>query len=372
MEIFKPHPTITADFTPPPVSLERFQHYQTGVSLREQIDASPEILALKEAYEAQEGSLDPEQLGTLEQAGLRAATVAVRSCIQYDGTIYPWDEQPKGNCFTYTWLLAEIGVELDLVTRVMYCNGHAFNLFGGRSGQLHVVDGMSKHMSFFDIGKESVPNAMFSVRALLSATAGTSAPLEYRALNTSNLKWYSEYQAMQNKTDQLRWLEADLPAVAIMHPEQGKRALFTYAMFLDALDNHNIGQSLTALRGLLEANPQAETRPKLNPDLNNFKKAIKRWATNPDVPAEMILEAILVYHAVMPETKSMCIQTADCLRILGAACSNQEYLEMADNLYGHAAKLSQNHLDPTLAGKKKRNLELIARMRAVNGLVAEV
>lgn len=369
MEIYKPNPSIDCDFAPPPVSLEAFIHYETGVALPTLIAESEAVQAFNAARLA--APTDQSEIAPAEQEALREIIGAVRKCVQYEVGRKPWQQLPKGDCYTFTWLISDIAEQMGLESRIVFCNGHAFNLLYGPSGQVHIINGdETADMWFFDVANNPVAGKMFSAAALDEATRDAVRPSSYWPLNTFDLQRHTQSRSV-NPGGDLLWLDDNWPAAAVMTPAEGKRAMFTYYYFEKALYHGNVYEVLATLRGLQVSNPQAETRTfknretkaRVNPDLHEFGKLVKKWSMDPSVDEEAIVDAILAYHNAMPETKSMCIQTADCLRSVGLHRQAIDRFQIAEEFYVRAEKLGDGKADPTLQGKQRKTRETIKRMR---------
>lgn len=346
-------PQIVCDFTPPEVSMDAFKSYKTKESLADQLKNDPIVCALQEAYEKSD-SLTEEELTRLESEAINSSAEKLRTCLQYSFGSKPWEEKPEGDCYAYTWLMSDITEKLKMKSMIAYCNGHAFNIIQGKSGSLHMINGESKHMWLYDLDNNPTARNSFSettLESIKNLEAGQSVAC---SLRTDSLRYYSDNNQDYSKKVTLPWLEDSFPAAKIMPASEGKKALFAYTCLEQAVVRGDIKEVFTALSGISDCNPQFETREKLNPELRQFKKLIKKWAADKEVPTEDIVTTISMYQSVMPETKSMVTMVGDCMRTVGQMRRDLPSLEMADQMYEKAEKRYSHKRDKTLEGKRRK------------------
>ncbi len=350
---------ITCDFTAPEVVLDSFVDPETSEPLSELLKCE----SVQLLHKAQsEGLDDIDALAELEQLALYDGIEAVRACVKYEPGKKPWQEQPTGDCFTYTWLISDVATTLGFDNKIAFCNGHAFNLIATPSGKFHMISGETKPMWLFDVlgnvyGKDALPD--------LTNLFSAASSLEYYSMYTRGLEAYSERIHNQGKKLHLPWVGDDLPAAAVMDPDTGKQALFTYTCFQSELycsspTMRGVRTSLNALRGI---NPQVETRERINDDLRQFRRLVKAWTNDSSLTDEQIVDCIAKYTAIMPDTKSMNIFEGDCLRIIGTVRQHVAPLELAAASYQAAARKTKK-TDTTLLGKINANNQ---RLNEFNG-----
>lgn len=351
--------TITCDFTAPEVSLGAFKHQETG----EALDALLECESVQLLHKMQpDDTIESSALAELEQTALYDGIEAVRSCVKYQAGKKPWQEQNRGDCFTFTWLVSDVAAQLGFDSRIAFCNGHAFNLIATPAGGFHMISGETKPMWLFDVldnaySRDALPD-------LSNVFAAPTGEPHYYSMYTTGLKAYSERIQTRYQRFQLPWVDDSLPAAAVMDPETGKQALFTYTCLQDALqsrscDVRTVATTLAALDGV---NPQAETRERINDDLKCFKRHVRSWSMDDSVDVAAIMDCVELYTAIMPDTKSMNIFTADCYRIIGDKRNDLIALEQAEALYVYAAQRTNKTGDMTLLGKMQANTRLMDRV----------
>lgn len=345
--------SITCDFTPPEVSLEAFRSHKTDETLAKLLHEDPLANALKEAYENPD-LLSLDELSQLEREAIRSGAESLRTCMQYSYGTKPWEEKPKGDCYAYTWLMSDITEGMGMKSLIAYCNGHAFNIIQGRSGELHMINGESKHMWLYDLENNSAAKDSFSNDVLEQIKHIDEESPVICSLRTDSLRYYSDNSQDYSKRVTLPWLQDEFPAAKIMVASEGKKALFAYTCFEQAVQRGDISELLTALSGMSSCNPQVETRERMNLELRDVKKLIKHWAARTDIPAEDMVRVVDLYRSVMPETKSMTVFVGDCMRIIGQERQDRSSLEAAGSMYDIAERRYTRKKDRTLEGKIRK------------------
>ncbi|HIA91733.1 TPA: hypothetical protein EYO12_01275 [Candidatus Saccharibacteria bacterium] len=338
---------IRCNFQPPDTNGELLEFHRSS-NARAQLASLVDSIA--EHYDASE----PESAtADHEIATITSIAEAVGSCVRFQPDVMPWERKPEGDCFTFTWLIADSLDRCGFDSRIVFSNGHAFNMVLGENNRHHIINGETKAMWLFDDGTpSSVASTMFDYEHL--EQQGLREMNDSHGL-TVNFKTYDAkqhaIQASGGKLD-LPYLGHTLPFATLMTPTYGRQALFTYHYFHEALVSGYFLEVAAAIDGLTAANPYPETRQRLNPDLKKFRTNVKFWAQLPGIENSDLLHTITQYGCAMPDTKGMRQFLGDCIRDVAQQRQDEQLVELAKSYY-HAAYVSGKY-DKTLQGKLKK------------------
>lgn len=340
------------DFTPPfldPESLsELHSSRDTGQPLKDMIDTHDSILEFHAA---------PELTTDIEIAAIRAIAQSVKNSVEWQSGTVPWEVKSAGNCYTFTWLIADNLDRHGIDSRIVFTSGHTFNLVLGAENRFHIINGESPAMWIFDDKPNSLASSSFKFEEL--AEAGIHAQHSGQPiLATFRTFELADYARMAARNRIYPYLGQKLPAATIMTNESGKRALFTYHYFQQALLRGDHTEVRKALEGLKVTNPFPETRKSVNEDLRQFARVVRGWAEMPQeaLGSVEIMDVVMEYLAAMPETKGMLVLVGDCARALGVVRTDANYTQLAIDAYTAAAEKGPTPLskDKTLMGKIKK------------------
>lgn len=303
----------------------------------------------------------PDLVNVLDGRVINKLAVATRECIEYSPGTKPWHSSTEGDCYSFTYALDELGELLGYERRVVFCNGHAFNFYVNRNGDVHMLNGETPHMQIADTAHEHWARRML-MNHHFEAIANQSEPAQWLSLETQWLRFYSEAaQHGQSRKLELPWLNAHLPAMTVMTPEYGLPALRNYSRFNGALNRGDLAATTVAVTRLGEANPQAETRTKINDQMVKLERNVRTWARDPSIPTEAIVECLALFDAMMPvKTKSLSMFMGDSIRDIAQLRNDSELGELSLAYYRDADKRSNNRDDRTLFAKMRRAREAAA------------